>query len=81
MSTFEQEFNISKLRRNGIINLMKPHPKVIKMCDEFLLFMIFRHYISSYLLPTETSYRTDNEATVSLIKSHKHNCKYNTILL
>jgi len=34
MSTFEQELNIRKLRRNGIINLMKPHPTVIKLCDK-----------------------------------------------
>jgi len=37
MSTFEPEFNMRKLRRNGIINLMKAHPKVIKMCDKIFV--------------------------------------------
>jgi len=51
MSTFEQQLNIRRLWRNGIIKLLKQQPTVIKLCDKNLLFMSCRHfimYISSY---------------------------------
>ena len=73
MSTFEQELNIRKLRRNGIINSMKPHPTVIKLCDKNFIVqemsLFYRLYQSISTTYRKRGMWTDNEATVSLIKT------------